>query len=95
MVVIASPNDVRKERETLDRIIQNVNKLVAKYLGLSLQALRWETDTYPGFHPDGPQALIDSLLNIEDCEILIGIFWRRIEEAEGRGFKIETVDSVD
>ena len=59
MVVIASPNDVKKEREALDRVIQNVNRLVAKYLGLSLQALRWE-DTYPGFHPDGPQALIDS-----------------------------------
>jgi hypothetical protein len=78
MVVIASPNDVRKEREALDRIIQNVNRLVAKNLGLGLQALRWETDTYPGFHPDGPQALIDSLLNIEDCDILIGIFWKRI-----------------
>ncbi len=46
-------------------------------MGLSLQAVRWETDTYPGFHPDGPQALIDSLLNIEDCDILIGIFWKR------------------
>jgi hypothetical protein len=74
LVVIASPNDVRKEREGLDRTIQKVNRHIAKPLGLSLQAVRWETDTYPGFHADGPQALIDSLLNIEDCDILIGIF---------------------
>jgi hypothetical protein len=77
MVVIASPNDVRKERKALDRTIQKVNRRVAKYLGLSLQAVLWETDTYPGFHVDGPQALIDSLLNIEDCDILIGILWKR------------------
>jgi hypothetical protein len=77
MVVIASSNDVRKEREALDRIIQKVNRSVAKYLGLSLQAVRWETDSYPGFHADGPQALIDSFLKIEDCDILIGIFWKR------------------
>ena len=38
---------------------------------------RWETDTYPGFHVDGPQGLIDSILNIEDCDVFIGIFWTR------------------
>lgn len=76
-VVIASPNDVKDERKTLNAVIETVNRLIAKYLGLSLQAVLWETDTYPGFHADGPQALIDSLLKIEDCDILIGIFWKR------------------
>ncbi|MGC1930834.1 MAG: DUF4062 domain-containing protein, partial [Candidatus Nitrosopolaris sp.] len=76
-VVIASPNDVKDERKTLNAVIETVNRLIAKYLGLSLQAVLWETDTYPGFHADGPQALIDSLLKIEDCDILVGIFWKR------------------
>ena len=39
--------------------------------------MRWETDAYPGFHPEGPQGLIDAILRIEDCDILIGIFWKR------------------
>src|SRR5262245_55213204 len=34
-------------------------------------------DTYPGFHPEGPQGLIDSILHIEDCDVLLGIFWKR------------------
>lgn len=36
-----------------------------------------QTDSYPAFHIDGPQGLIDKILNIEDCDILICIFWRR------------------
>src|SRR5262249_32661704 len=44
---------------------------------LHLDVYRWETDSYPGFHPQGPQGLIDPTLKIEDCDLLIGIFWRR------------------
>jgi HEAT repeat protein len=54
-----------------------VNKNAAENLGLILKAVRWETDSYPGFHIDGPQGLIDPIINIEDCDILICIFWKR------------------
>jgi carboxypeptidase C (cathepsin A) len=76
-VVIASPNDVTKEREALNEVIQEVNDDTDEDLDLILKAVRWETDTYPGFHVDGPQGLVDSILKIEDCDILIGIFWKR------------------
>jgi hypothetical protein len=58
--------------------------------GLHLVLSRWETDTHPAFHPEGPQGLIDPALrpegpqglidptlNIADCDLLIGIFWKR------------------
>lgn len=76
-VVIASPSDVKAERKALDRVIERVNRNTAEGLGLVLKAVRWETDSYPGFHVEGPQGLIDSILNIEDCDILIGILWKR------------------
>jgi hypothetical protein len=76
-IVIASPNDVREEREALTSIIERVNSNTAGRLRLILRLERWETDTYPGFHVDGPQGLVDSILKIEDCDILIGIFWKR------------------
>jgi hypothetical protein len=76
-IVIASPNDVREEREALDREIQKVNRFIAERLGLTLKALRSETDTYPGFHIHGPQGLVDSILNIQYCDIFIGILWKR------------------
>jgi hypothetical protein len=38
----------------------------------------WETDAKPGFHPKGPQGLVDTVLRIEDCDLFVGIFWNRI-----------------
>ncbi|MBW4626563.1 MAG: HEAT repeat domain-containing protein [Brasilonema octagenarum HA4186-MV1] len=76
-VVVASPNDVKPERDILPNIIDELNRGIAADKGLILELSRWETDTYPGFHPEGPQGLIDPILDIKNCDILIGIFWKR------------------
>jgi serine phosphatase RsbU (regulator of sigma subunit) len=76
-VVVASPGDVQVERDTVSSIVQELNKSICADRGLHLEAVRWETDTYPGFHPDGPQGIIDPILRIEDCDLLVGIFWKR------------------
>lgn len=75
--MVASPNDVQAERDALPSVIEEVNRGVAAELGLHLVLSRWETDTHPGFHSEGPQGLIDPILNITDCDLLIGIFWKR------------------
>jgi HEAT repeat protein len=76
-IVVASPSDVQRERDVLPQVIEELNRGIAADRGLSLELLRWETDSYPGFHPEGPQGLIDSTLTIEKCDVLIGIFWKR------------------
>jgi len=76
-VVIASPSDVKEEREALNEVVNRINRNTAERQGLVLKAVRWETDSYPGFHIDGPQGLIDPILKIDDCDILICIFWKR------------------
>ena len=76
-VVVASPGDVQAERDTLEKVVAELNRGIAADRDLRLELARWETDTYPGFHVDGPQGLIDPILKIEDCDILIGIFWGR------------------
>ena len=76
-IVVASPGDVKEERKILEKVAEELNKTIAKEHSLHIDVARWETDTYPGFHVDGPQAIIDKLLDIEDCDILIGIFWVR------------------
>ncbi len=76
-VVIASPGDVAAERDIAAAVLEDLNRSIAADRGVRLEAVRWETDTYPGFHPDGPQGLIDPILRIQDSEVLIGIFWRR------------------
>ena len=76
-VVVASPSDVKKERDSLEEIIKKVNTNIAHDSGLHLDVVRWENDAYAGFHIDGPQGLIDTVLKIEDCDIFIGIFWKK------------------
>ena len=76
-IVVASPGDVQPQRDVLPTVIEELNKSIAADRSLRLELSRWETDAYPGFHPEGPQGLIDPILQIEDCAILIGIFWKR------------------
>ncbi|HEX6185658.1 MAG TPA: HEAT repeat domain-containing protein [Pyrinomonadaceae bacterium] len=76
-VVVASPGDVRAERDLLPGVLEELNRSVAAERGLLLELRRWETDAYPGFHLEGPQGLIDPILKVEECDILIGIFWKR------------------
>ncbi len=76
-VVLASPSDVQPERDVLPSVIEELNRGFGEVLGVDLKLYRWETDAYPGFHPEGPQGLIDSILRIDDCDLLIGIFWKR------------------
>jgi len=75
-IVVASPADVQSERDTLPSVIEEIRGVAADR-GLYLELSRWETDSHPGFHPEGPQGLIDPILKIADCDLLIGIFWKR------------------
>jgi tetratricopeptide (TPR) repeat protein len=76
-VVLASPGDVDAERKLVPGIIDDVNRNIARDRGLRLELYSWETDSYPGFHPKGPQGQIDPQLKIDTCDALIGIFWHR------------------
>jgi internalin A len=76
-IVVASPIDVQPERDVLPSVIDEVNRVVAADRGLRLELSRWETDTHPGFHSEGLQGLIDPILKVTDCDLLIGIFWKR------------------
>jgi hypothetical protein len=76
-IVVASPGDVQTERDSIPAIVDELNKGIADERGVRLEVYRWETDAYPGFHSEGPQGQIDSCLRIEDCDLLIAIFWKR------------------
>jgi hypothetical protein len=76
-MVVASPSDVQPERNSVSQVVEELNRGVARHQGLRLELYRWETDAHPGFHPEGPQGLIDDVLRISDCDLLLGIFWKR------------------
>lgn len=76
-VVVASPRDVQAERDSLPRVLDDLNTGLAGHLGLRLELWRWEMDAYPGFHANGPQGQIDQSMRIEEAYIVIGVFWKR------------------
>jgi bifunctional DNA-binding transcriptional regulator/antitoxin component of YhaV-PrlF toxin-antitoxin module len=77
-IVLASPSDVKRERQEFAKITEQVNNDTARPAGFHLELWRWETDSRPGFNPMGPQGLIDQVLKIEQCDLFVGIFWNRI-----------------
>jgi hypothetical protein len=77
-IVVASPGDVQEERDLVQSAVDEVNRtLDLARSDVILTVSRLETDVYPGFHPEGPQGRVEEDLDIENCEILIGIFWKR------------------
>jgi DNA-binding winged helix-turn-helix (wHTH) protein len=74
-VVIASPGDVRAEREVVQRVIKQLNReLQDTQVARRLEVYRWED-----VPPDSgePQKIISKKIRIEECDIFIAILWRR------------------
>jgi hypothetical protein len=76
-LVVASPGDVGPEREAVEKVAAELNRLLGRSDNFVIDVYRWETDSGPGFHPRGAQGKIDEDLPIADCGIMVGIFWMR------------------
>jgi len=86
-IVVVSPSDVQAERDMVSEVADRLNNgVLVPDLRVILEVDRWETESYPTFHLEGPQGHIDEILKIEDCDIVIGIFWARFgtTNADGR-----------
>ena len=77
-VVLVSPGDVLKERVAAKRVVDELNGTVARG---RLALWRWETDARPGLHPEGPQGMIDELMDMSSADLVIGVFWKRFGTA--------------
>jgi hypothetical protein len=80
-IVVGSPSDVSHERDALSQTIDEINQTIAPEIGVTIRLLRWETAASPGFSVRGPQELIDKILDIPNCDVFIGIFWKRFGTA--------------
>lgn len=76
-VLLASPGDVQAERNGVPEVIDEINRSLGDLMNLRLELWSWETDAYPGFHAEGPQGLIDEILDFDKLDVVIGIFWNR------------------
>ena len=69
----------------MERVATELNRMVAADRHLRLEIGRWEMDAYPGFRLDGPQGICDDVLQIDDCDVLVGIFWTRFGSVTSNG----------
>ena len=77
-VVVVGPSDVQRECASVKSIADDLNETMRHgRIPAALQVLHWKTDSRPGAHILGPQGRIDEDLDIDDCDVLIGVFWRR------------------
>lgn len=76
-VLIASPSDVRNERDEIEQAIFHWNKTYAEELEVVLLPGRWEDDVVPTYGKDDPQQIINEQL-VHKCDILIGVFWTKL-----------------
>lgn len=74
-VFIASPSDVSPERKLLSSVCDELNNIWGSWIGLNLNLIRWETNTYPGVS-NYSQNVINEQIN-DDYDIFIAIFWNR------------------
>jgi hypothetical protein len=79
-VFIASPSDVRPEREIAREAIYKWNAAHAESEKAVLQPIGWETHSYPEMG-ERPQEIINRLVIKSD--ILVAIFWSRLGSPTG------------
>jgi hypothetical protein len=76
-IFVASPGDVTVERQSLVKVITELNmtlSVLAPDTGIVLELVRWETHAAPGLGED-PQAVINTY--IDDYDVFIGVMWQR------------------
>jgi HEAT repeat protein len=86
-VFLASPDDLRSEREAAEELVKNINKLLVGALGWQIVLFRWE-DALPSY--GRPQGTINKA--VDDCALFIGMLWERWGQPTGEyssGFEEE------
>lgn len=91
-IFIASPGDVKVERDEAQKIINNWNGVNAFWNNMALLPLRWEDNVAPGMEKDGQSIINEKLLDRTD--LLIAIFWSRIGSPTPRS-KSATVEEIE
>lgn len=78
-IFMASPSDVVKERRYVIEVIDEINRTIAPNKGVMLKVVRSEENVFPGYHPEGGQAVLNAqIANMEEYALFVGIMWNRV-----------------
>lgn len=74
-IFLASPSDLRNERELIDEVIQEINYTFGRQKDIVLELIKWETHSAPGVSTEHPQQLINSDVG-QDYDLFVGLLWK-------------------
>jgi formylglycine-generating enzyme required for sulfatase activity len=89
-VFIASPSDVKQERQAVEDVIREVNRLVGRDKGIYLEPYLWEIDALPSY--GRPQDLINP--DVDSSSIIVVIFWSKVGTPTGEAMS-GTLEELD
>ena len=72
-IFLASPSDVKHERDIVFALKDDIDQLIGKPNKLRFEFVNWERSAYPGFGDDAQDVINLNIGN--DFDIFIGIFW--------------------
>ena len=75
-VFVASPSDLLNERESIDEVIEELNRNYGSSRGVVIELLKWETHSSPGVAKDHVQSLINKDIG-NDYDIFVGLLWKK------------------
>lgn len=73
---ISSPGDCEEERKICEKVIEELNKGLAKHLNINFESFMWEYDVLPDMGKNG-QEIIDEHIKDSNYDIFIGIMKNR------------------
>jgi DNA-binding winged helix-turn-helix (wHTH) protein len=100
-VFIASPSDVAGERKIAFDVVDELNSVYERQgKDYRLEVRAWENHSHPDLGL--PQAVIKNQISIEECDIFIGVFWKRfgtppgsMRPSDGRPYLSGTEEEID
>lgn len=76
-ILIASPSDVRDEREAMESVIEELNITYGSRANLAIELIKWETHTAPAMGlTNNTQNIVDNDLG-DDYDLFIGVLWKK------------------
>ncbi|RFZ90408.1 hypothetical protein D0C36_21690 [Mucilaginibacter conchicola] len=73
---LASPSDTVTERDICEKVFNDINRGIGKSLGVRLESLRWEFDSYPSFKGEYSQQIISNQLG-DNYSLFIGLMFMK------------------
>lgn len=75
-ITIASPDDVKEERNIFVKEVERFNNIILKGTNIAFRPYRWET-VDPAYNPAGIQKILDEGLDIANSKIFICVFFKK------------------